>query len=336
MIIGLIDADYMWQIRANRRRYGKTKGGIFPNLVLMKLSAYHKRKGDHVEWYNGLQHYDRVYISKVFSFTPESGEIINADEVVRGGSGYAIRLVDNREKWMPGRDGELPYDVEHIMPDYALYPTVKDTAYGFLSRGCPRGCRFCHVAAKEGKRAYKVADLSEWWDGQRNICLYDPNILACREWSDLLQQLADSKARVDINQGLDVRLLTEEKVKMLNHLNLSTMHFAWDDYRQRDAVLRGLRCFSEHFHRDVHRSHWAQVYVLTNFDTTPQQDLERIYLLRDMGFEPYVMVYNKQYCAPFYKSLQRWVNMRAIFHSVKTFDEYNRTLAKEQLSNQSY
>jgi hypothetical protein len=116
---------------------------------------------------------------------------------------------------------------------------------------------------------------------------------------------------------------------MLNKVNLSTIHFAWDDYRQKDAVLRGLQCFAEHFHRKLDKGHWAQVFVLTNFDTTPEQDLERIYTLRDIGFEPYVMVYDKKHAAPFYKSLQRWVNMRAIFHRVKTFEEYDKGLAKE-------
>ena len=333
MTIGLIDADLMWQKHANGRRYGKQKADIFPNLAIMKLSAWHKRQGDEVEWYNGLRHYDRVYISKVFSSTPESGMVINADEVIRGGSGYCIRYVDGKEVWLEsagaGFRSELPYEVEHIMPDYSLYPMVKDTAFGFLTRGCPRGCQFCHVASKEGRHSYKVANLSEWWNGQKNISLLDPNILACRHWRDLLQQLADSKARVDINQGMDARLLTQEKVEMLNRINLSTIHFAWDDYRQKDAVLRGLQCFHKHFRRKLGKGHFAQVFVLTNFDTTPEQDLERIYTLRDMDFEPYIMVYDRQHAAPFYKSLQRWVNMRAIFYRVKTFEEYDRKIAKE-------
>lgn len=171
MKIGLIDADMMWRKRANGRGYGKTKADVFPNLVLMKLSAWYKAKGDEVEWYNGLSHYDRVYVAKVFSTTPDSNEVINADEVIYGGIGYCIRLIDGKEVYDEPKDpnfmGVLRPEIEHIMPDYSLYPTVKDTAYGFLSRGCPRGCHFCHVAPKEGKHSYKVADLCEWWGGKK-------------------------------------------------------------------------------------------------------------------------------------------------------------------------
>ena len=154
MRIGLIDVD----------------GHNFPNLPLMKLSAWHKQQGDSVEWYIPIQHgfpnppLDRVYMSKVFSFTPDYWDFVNAKEIIRGGSGYCIKSVNGKEVYHKENDSQLPYEVEHIYPDYSLYPELtKDTAYGFMSRGCPRGCDFCHVEAKEGRKAYKVADLSEFW-----------------------------------------------------------------------------------------------------------------------------------------------------------------------------
>lgn len=172
-------------------------GHRFPNVPLMKLSAWHKQQGDSVEWYNELKHsfpnkpLDRVYMSKVFSFTPDYEYCINADEVIKGGSGYCIELKDGKEVYNAAKDGQLKPEIEHIYPDYSLYPELtKDTAYGYMSRGCPRGCKFCHVEAKEGKRAYKVADLSEFWNGQKNIKLLDPNPTACKEWRDIFGQLA--------------------------------------------------------------------------------------------------------------------------------------------------
>ena len=334
MRIGLIDADLMWRQRANGRRYGHQKADIFPNLALMKLSAYHKAKGNEVEWYNPFSgRYHAVFVSKVFSDTPESLEAINALRVIRGGSGYCIQNECGKEQWIEpcfaGYMGALPAEVEHIYPDYSIYPMVTDTAFGFLSRGCPRGCGFCHVAAKEGRKSVKVADLSEWWHGQKRITLMDANILACPDWEDLLRQLADSGAKVDINQGLDARLLTVEKATALSKVKLSTIHFAWDDYKQKDAIIKGLEVFAANYPRKLEKGHQAQVFVLTNFDTTIEQDLERIYFLRDLHFEPYVMVYDKPNAAPIYKSLQRWVNNRAIFHTVDTFENYDKTKAKE-------
>ena len=178
MKVGLIDNDY----------------NNFPNIALMKISAYHKAKGDDVEWYMPFhERYDIVYQSKVFSNTPDYDVVINADKVIKGGSGYAIKLINGREVYDPTKDQPLPSEIEHMYPDYSLYG-ITDTAYGFLTRGCPRGCDFCIVAKKEGQRSVKVADLNEFWNGQKNIVICDPNILACKDWADLLGQLAKSKA----------------------------------------------------------------------------------------------------------------------------------------------
>ena len=308
MRIGLIDVD----------------GHNYPNIPLMKISAYHKNKGDSVEWYDPMfsGEMDIVYMSKVFSFTEDYLYQIRAKKVIKGGSGYCISLVNGKEVYDASKDIQLPYEVEHIYPDYSLYPeTTKDTAYGFLTRGCPRGCSFCHVEAKEGRASKKVADLSEFWNGQKNIVLCDPNILACREWKILLQQLIDSKAWVDFNQGLDIRLMTEEKARMLKQIKTKNLHFAWDRYEDKEKVLPKFKMFKDITKIDYRK---LGVFVLCNFDTTIEQDLERIYTLRDLGFNPYVMLYDKEHIPKGHelRKLQRWVNNRIIFNKVSTFDDY--------------
>lgn len=294
---------------------------VKPNLVLMKISAYHKQKGDNVEWADALfGEYDKIYMSKVFSFTPDDNTAYNAKEIVRGGTGYAIKLINGKEVYDKSKDPQLPPEIEHIYPDYSLYPELKDKAVGFLTRGCPRGCWFCHVMTKEGCVSIKVADLSEFWNGQKEIELYDPNILACKDWRYLLQQLIDSKAYVDLNQGIDARLMTEEKAEMLSHIKLKNIHFAWDRYQDKDAVLRGLEIFARHYKKNI--QHNIIIYTIVNFDTTLDQDLDRVYTLRELGYWAYIMIYDKEHCPKIYNKLQRWVNNRIIFAKIKTFDEY--------------
>ncbi|MBQ5897833.1 MAG: hypothetical protein IIW81_05150 [Oscillospiraceae bacterium] len=298
MNIGLIDVD----------------GHNFPNLALMKLSAYYKERGDFVEMYQGLHNdpefmYDKVYMSKVFdeTYSEDEFEPCNTFEIIKGGTGYDL-------------ENKLPEEIEHIMPDYSLYG-ISDTAYGFLSRGCPRGCPFCIVAEKEGRCSKKVADLSEWWNGQKNIELLDPNITACKDYFDLMAQLRDSKAVVNINQGIDCRLLTEEKILALNEVKIKCVHFAWDLMKESDKVLEGLELYRK-FGKLKERQ--RKVYVLCNFDTTMDENLERIYTLKKMQFDPYVMIYDKPNAPKELLKLQRWVNNKFVFRKCERFEDYKR------------
>ena len=307
--IGLIDVDGT---------------GRFPNIALMKISAWHKMNGDAVEWYDPMfaGHFDTVYLSKVFSFTPDYEFPIDADEIIKGGSGYCISLENGKEIFDESKNTNLPYEIEHIYPDYSIYPELtQDTAFGFLTRGCPRGCDFCIVGKKEGRCSVKVADLSEFWNGQRKIVLCDPNILACKDWRELLQQLIDSGAEIDFNQGLDIRLMTEEKARLLNQIKIKEIHFAWDRYQDKEKILPKLKLFASITKHSPH-AHKAIVYTIVNFDTTIEQDLERIYTLRDLGYWPYVMIYDKEHCQRVYKNMQRWVNNRFIFAKCKRFEDY--------------
>lgn len=263
-------------------------------------------------------HMDKVYMSKVFSFTPDYQYFIDTDEVIKGGSGYCIELVDGKEVYHKENDKDLPDEVEHIYPDYGLYGI--DYAIGFLTRGCPRGCGFCHVASKEGKCSYKVADLTEFWRGQKKIVLCDPNILACKDHIELLEQLEESGAKVDFNQGLDIRLMTEKNLEILRRIKIKSIHIAFDDYKQKDIIVPKMRMLREKINLDRRK---ISCYILTNFDTTLEQDLERIQICREFDIQPFPMIYNKEHADPIYRKMQRWCNP-FVFWTTQKFEEYER------------
>ncbi len=290
----------------------------FPSLPLMKLSAYHKSIGDAVELFDRWHSYDLVYASKVFSFTDDIDIYpIQADEVKKGGTGYCISVQNGKEIFDNSKNIGLDSEIEHIYPDYSLYPEYKYAA-GFLTRGCPRNCGFCVVGKKEGTCSQQVADLSEFWRGQKEIKLLDPNILACKEHEQLLMQLAKSKARVDFTQGIDIRLTNPDNIRILNNVKTSMLHFAWDNPKQ--DLTGYFKQFSEHTAIKSDRN--KSVYVLTNYNSTMDEDLYRIYTLRDLGYSPYVMIYQKQTASHEIRRLQRWVNCRWIFRSVDKFEDY--------------
>jgi hypothetical protein len=263
--IGLIDVD----------------GHNFPNLALMKISTYHKAKGDQVEWCNPIksldQPYDVVYQSKIFDNSPEFNTYINTPSIVRGGRAYDKKL-------------KLPDHIESMCPDYSLYNIV-DEAYGYLTRGCPRGCLFCDVINIEGKISHKVADLSQFWNGEKSIKLLDPNTLASKDRIGLLRQLIESKAWVDFTQGLDIRFVTEEITDLIKQIKVKMIHFAWDGEKDTDLIINNLEAFKKFTRLDYRK---LAVYVLTNFNTEIEFDLFRVYKLKDMGYDPYVMVYDKE------------------------------------------
>lgn len=289
MRIGLVDVD----------------GHNFPNLALMKLATYHKQRGDEVEWAFPLLPYDRVYMAKVFTFTQDDITAYQTDDIVRGGTGYDLQ-------------SKLPADVEKCYPNYSIYG-ITDTAYGYLTRGCPRGCKFCIVATKEGCQSKKVASLENFWRGQKYIKLLDPNLLACPDWKELMQQLIDSKAWVDFTQGLDIRLMTAEKADMIQQCKKKKLHFAWDNPED-ELTFEKLKEYRKAFSLPDDK---CKVYVLTNFNSTHEQDLERVYRLRDIGYDPFVMVYEKWNAPKETRRLQRWCNNKVIFRAELDFAKYH-------------
>lgn len=293
----------------------------FPSLPLMKISAYHKARGDEVEFVFPLKKYDRIYVSRVFGDEySKSDEYLyfQADEIIYGGTGFAIKVENGKEVYRKEIDKALPYEIEHIYPDYSLYPELtKDMAYGFLTRGCPNNCGFCIVSQKEGRKSVKVADLSEFWRGQKYIKLLDANTLACREREDLLTQLADSKAYVDFTQGLDARFINAETAEMLRRIKIKQVHFAFDLMKNERAILRGLRLYKEITHQAVGK---LVVYILTNYDTTIKEDIYRVEKVSELGYMPDIRIYRKPTAPQVLKDLQRWCNNRFIYNSCEFMD----------------
>lgn len=302
----------------------------FPNLCLMKLSSYHKALGGAVDWWKSDDYYDVVYASKVFSES-KLPEITNADQVIIGGSGIDL-------------NNKLPYEVEHSMPDYTLYPQY-DFALGFLTRGCPRLTHaqshggFCITPDKDGCVPRKVANLDEFWAGQKKVVLLDQNLLACKDRMELIQQLSDSKATFEFNGGMDARYMSDEVINAFRSVKVKDFHFAWDDPREN---------MLPHFERIVKSGIKAPgqigVYVLTNFWSTTEEDLFRVYELRKLGLMPYVMVYDKQKFVDKHgrwlpgvfdkyseeqlihfktcQHMQRWTCFRRFIKSIPDFNDY--------------
>lgn len=272
MRVGLVDVD-----------------SKIPNLALMKLSAYHKSQGDEVKIFDPLfDHPDRVYSSKVFKATDEYGYYPDC-EVMQGGSGFDLGI-------------KLPDEVETMYPDYSLYGI--DYAMGFTTRGCTRECGFCIVPRKEGK-LHAVADIHQFWNGQKRLMLMDNNLTGDAEhFSLILNQLIKHKIKTDFNQGLDIRLIDDEKAKLLSRIQLwkgFRLRFAWDSIELEQEVMRGIGILTRYM------KPWKLMfYVLIGYDTTEDEDLYRVEMLKSLGIKSFVMPYDR--ASEYQRDFARWVN----------------------------
>ena len=270
----------------------------FPNLALMRLSAWHKAQGDGVEWWSGFERYDRVYQSKVFTFTPDFDGIVNADEIVTGGTGYK----DYRT---------LPPEGEAMPPDYSIYPQFK-RAVGFLTRGCVRRCEYCVVPRKEGY----IHPVATWEEirrpDSREILFLDNNVLASGHGLEQIDRMGGELVWVDFNQGLDARFITPEAAKILARLRwIRFIRMSCDTsdmlpvVEQAAAYLREAGAAPSRF--------WAYVLVRDVEDAH-----RRVLALREMGVEPFAQPYwDYDGGEPTLeqRSFARWVNHRAVFRS---------------------
>lgn len=278
----------------------------FPNLALMRLSTWHKQRGDAVEWWNGFTHYDRAYKSKVFTFTPDFDTVINADEIVTGGTGY--------------KDfGVLPPEVEACPPDYGLYPSWKP-AIGFLSRGCSNTCPWCVVPRKEGG----IRPAATWEEikrpDSRQIILLNNNVLASDHGLEQIDRMGREKVWIDFNQGLDARLITPETARMLARLHwIRFIRLACDTSEMLPVIRQAVSYLKE---AGVSPSRfWAYALV-----RDVEEAHRRVLALREMGVEPFAQPY-RDYDGGEPSAEQmafaRWVNRKSLFKSC-SWEEYQK------------
>lgn len=280
----------------------------YPNLALMKISAWHKARGDNVEWYNPLCSYDKVYSAKVFSFTPDYGYYINADQVEKGGTGYDISKV-------------LPVEVDRIVPDYNLYYIDKNLAYGFLTRGCPNHCKWCVVPKKEGNIATYM-DIEEIAvNGRKNIILMDNNILASDYGLQQIEKIISMGVRVDFNQGLDARLVTDDIARLLARVKwIKRIRFGCDTPGQIAECERATDLIDKYGYKG---EYFFYCILLSDF----KESFERVNHWKNKGgrFLPHCQPYRdlnnpRQIIPQWQKDLAGWADKKWIFRSCEFKD----------------
>ncbi len=284
--------------------------GKFPNLALMQIGAYHKLRGDTVGWWDGpLFEYDWVYASKIFNFS-DMPQLPKKSSV--GGTGINF--------W-----NRLPGEIADIDPSggWFLYPKW-DSHLGFTERGCRFKCAFCCVPQKEGKPQHNssIEDLLTNPKGGPRLTLLDDDFFGNPEWEARCDEIIKLKLRVNFSQGLNIRVITPAQAGYLSRISFwntsfkyKQVTFAWDRYRDKKAIRKGFDiCINAGI-----RPWQMQFFVLIGFDTTPDEDRERVETLRDWGADPFVMAYDRT--DDYQRAFQRWVNHRAIFNSI-SFEDY--------------
>jgi|TARA_Y100000310_G_C20525396_1_gene735741 hypothetical protein len=283
-----------------------------PNLALMKLARHHKERGDEVGWFHPLwaSTYDRIYASKVFDFS--DGVLLDSECMEIGGTGWDLK-------------SELPPEIERLQPDYSLYGYPH--SIGFTMRGCRFACKFCVVPEKEG-RPQPNNTIGEIW-AQRDsdfIVLLDNDFFGNPEWGERIAEIREHDLRVNFSQGLNIRIITEGQAAALASVRFSNIHctkkqvhFAWDRCRDARLIRRGFeRCVAAGI-----RPAQMAFYVLIGFDTTHEENLERVTTLAEWGCDPYAMPYDRS--DPYQKAFARWVNHKAIFKTVP-WDDYRASI----------
>lgn len=327
--IGIVDADLI-----TRKKHR------FPNLACMKISAYYKNNGHSVSLlrsYNEIEFYDKVFISKVFAETPIPDGIIDLPWVEYGGTGF---FYDNAPP--------LPPEIEHIMPDYSLYSEFvskllgdgvrkvelkyyTDFSIGFTTRGCIRGCSFC--VNKNYRACLKHSPVEEFLDSDRKyICLLDDNVLSCKDWREIFDQLNATGKRFQFKQGMDERLLTDEKCEVIFGSNwIGDYIFAFDNIKDRRLVERKLQLMRTHtevipkFYVFCGYNHDdPDVYPEGFWENDIRDVFERIRVLISHQALPYIMRYPEYKQSPYrgmYDTIARWCNQPS-FIKKKSFREF--------------
>jgi len=322
MRIGIIDADLL------------DNGTRHPNLACEKISGFYKEAGNDVKLiidYSDIDNYDEVFMSKVFDFTQVPIDVNNKElypHLHIGGTGFF---------WKDAPD--LPYEIEHHMPDYHLYDEfidkeiargIKPIRYkdyidysiGFTTRGCFRKCEFC--VNEKYDHAFRHAHVSEFLDVTRKyIYLWDDNIFAYSRWFDVFDELNATGKPFQFRQGLDMRLMTDRKAKVLSESKYHGDYiFAFDHIEDRDLIESKLDIWQQ-FCTKI-----PKLYVLCGFDSQDETDIantfERIKILMKHHCLPYIMrheFYEKSKYRGIYVTLARWCN-QPNFLKKKSFREY--------------